>query len=937
MRKIVSFILLLCLAIGARSETVKQSLTGTSSAPTTPLDEGLYVFKCNGLFGLTTYMCAKGTNNANLSATTDRPTGIDAMRYVWRLKKEGKTWKIINVATGKQLTFESASNGGNVTLTDAGTAVTIEPNGEYVGLKNANGQYIDMGFSGTSPTTSSDGVSGSRRMTILKANITDITFYDITYNFKYNSDLIGSKSFVVESGQSLPQEAPTREELTSSYADPSLLDIAYPTVKATADAEYDVAVTIGSKFPVTLGNVTNNDFGPGTKFYTMKLNGKYVRYVRDENKDYFTANDDQSDNSDPYLFAITGDPVNGFNLYNGEVGASEVIYNNNPSNSDDEPISIEANPTGKWSIGKHPNGKIWLRQGNSDTWYMTSRNSKLGFWDKNNPVGSNVSEIEFAFVTAVPPATLQPGKTYTIQAKDASRGALFVADGSDKFDVCVNVDATNPNQQFAFVKEGNLLYLYNVGQKKFATRADNKVGASYIPTNYVTVVESDQEGYYHILFNGTEKLSISATDGCEVLNSNTVDDGNRLQFTLLDGTIDAEHLTQYIPVSKELASKIQQLKDPATFGQGVNTYGSNVSSYAELYNLILSYYADINNGGEYSLDLVQGLNELTDELIESIHLNMPETGKFYRFKNSNKYLTSNLQQGRMKMEATSTASNTRESIFFLTEENKLVAYANGLYTKNFTSGNYGFEAVGSAGNKVSFEDGNEGSASPVYHISCNNYYIYGASGNSVLDAGDGAGTDTGYDWTIEEVEYLPVVVSETVNHGTLYTPVALSLPKGLTAYTGGINGQMLSLKPVTDVIPANTAVVLQDDGTAERNETTRHIYLPVSNSNAPAVQENALSGQINTIAAVANAYTLQNKASGLGFYPFTGATLAGFKAYLLNGQGVRGFAFQEGETTSIEAAEGTQLNEPIYDLSGRRVQKATKGLFIVGGKKVFIK
>ena len=188
------------------------------------------------------------------------------------------------------------------------------------------------------------------------------------------------------------------------------------------------------------------------------------------------------------------------------------------------------------------------------------------------------------------------------------------------------------------------------------------------------------------------------------------------------------------------------------------------------------------------------------------------------------------------------------------------------------------------------------------------------------------------------MEYLPVAVSETVQYGTLYTPVALSLRSGLTAYTGTINGEWLHLNSVTGVIPAGSAVVLKDNGTAERNETNRLIYLPVSNSNAAAAEHNALLGQTNTIAVVTNAYTLQNNANtGLGFYPFIGTTLAGFKAYLLNGQGVRGFAFQEGETTSIEAAEGTQLNEPIYDLSGRRVQKATKGLFIVGGKKVLIK
>ena len=187
------------------------------------------------------------------------------------------------------------------------------------------------------------------------------------------------------------------------------------------------------------------------------------------------------------------------------------------------------------------------------------------------------------------------------------------------------------------------------------------------------------------------------------------------------------------------------------------------------------------------------------------------------------------------------------------------------------------------------------------------------------------------------MEYLPVDVSETVRYGTLYTPVALSLRENLTAYTGSINGDWLHLNPVTGVIPAGSAVVLKDAG-AQRDETTGHIYLQVSNSNVAAAQGNALAGQTTTIAKVANAYTLQNNATyGLGFYPFSGTTLAGFKAYMLNGSGVRGFAFQEGETTSIEAAEGTQLNEPIYDLSGRRVQKATKGLFIVGGKKVFIK
>ena len=954
MKKIFSFMLLLCLAVGAKAETVRQSLTGIGDATTEPLSGGLYVFKCNGQDGQITYMCAGGTNNSTFTATTTLPTGVDAMRYVWRLEQEGETWKIINAATGKQVTFESSVNKGSVTLTDVGTAVTIEVNGDYVGLKNANSQYIDMGYSGAAPVTWSGGVNSSRSMTIHQANITDIIFYAITYHFKYNGTQIGSKIYEVESGQSLPSTAPAGSDLTGSYIDPTLLDFAYPSGTATADAPYDVAVTISSSFPVTPGTVTT-DFGPGTKFYTMKLKGKYV--CKDENNDYFTASSDQSDNSEPYLFAITGDLLTGFNLYNSAVGATKVIYDNNPVDSDNDPIPTETSPNGKWSIGKHPSGKFWMRQGNSGTWYINSRASKLGFWNASWAVGNSGSEIEFTFVAAVPPAIIQPGKIYTIKPKDATRGALFVAGGTNVFDACggtaqnaanpgITIDADNTGQQFAFAKVGRLLYLYNVGQKKFATRGANwKVGASYIPSNYVTVVASDVDGYFHIQFDGTEKLNISTghQGGCAVLNWNTVDDGNRLQITEVGTSpITNETFSEFITASMDLPSKMSRVVDAANIGQGVNTYTSSLGDYTTLYNNLRTQYEAIRCG-ETTVEALNSIKTAADPLIGSTSLNMPEAGKFYRFKNSNKYLTSTLEEGRMKMVDASTAYNTRESVFFLTNDNKLIAYANGQYTQDFTNVNnntphYGFEAVGNEGNVVSFADGNVGSASLVYHISCGTRYIYGAASNSRLDAGGGAGTDAGYDWAIEKVEYLPVDVSNEVKYGTLYTPVALNLRSGLTAYTGTNNGEWLHLNPVADVIPAGSAVVLKDDGTAERNGTTGHIYLQMSNSNAAPAQNNALTGQITTIATVANAYTLQNNAEhGLGFYPFNGTNLAGFKAYMLNGSGVRGFAFQEGETTSIEAAEGTQLNEPIYDLSGRRVQKATKGLFIVGGKKVFIK
>ena len=78
----------------------------------------------------------------------------------------------------------------------------------------------------------------------------------------------------------------------------------------------------------------------------------------------------------------------------------------------------------------------------------------------------------------------------------------------------------------------------------------------------------------------------------------------------------------------------------------------------------------------------------------------------------------------------------------------------------------------------------------------------------------------------------------------------------------------------------------------------------------------------------------------------TGAafTNGAHKAYLklakntsAGSQAVNGFPFN-GTTTGIEQIEaGADAKNAIYDLSGRRVNKAAKGIYILNGKKVLVK
>ena len=66
-----------------------------------------------------------------------------------------------------------------------------------------------------------------------------------------------------------------------------------------------------------------------------------------------------------------------------------------------------------------------------------------------------------------------------------------------------------------------------------------------------------------------------------------------------------------------------------------------------------------------------------------------------------------------------------------------------------------------------------------------------------------------------------------------------------------------------------------------------------------------------------------------------GTERQGFKAYMKAGADVKGFALNFNEETLIRGIQQAEkANAPVFDLSGRRILKAQKGIFIINGKKV---
>ncbi len=87
--------------------------------------------------------------------------------------------------------------------------------------------------------------------------------------------------------------------------------------------------------------------------------------------------------------------------------------------------------------------------------------------------------------------------------------------------------------------------------------------------------------------------------------------------------------------------------------------------------------------------------------------------------------------------------------------------------------------------------------------------------------------------------------------------------------------------------------------------------------------------------------------SGNKFWYSKGSTkMKAFRAYFdfydvlteVEGAGARGIEFDFNNATGIQNIKGKTQNDGIYyDLSGRRVEKPTKGIYIVNGKKVVLK
>ena len=325
---------------------------------------------------------------------------------------------------------------------------------------------------------------------------------------------------------------------------------------------------------------------------------------------------------------------------------------------------------------------------------------------------------------------------------------------------------------------------------------------------------------------------------------------------------------------------------------------------------------------------------------------VPKVGRYYRLKNysSGNYISGNANDVKLLAAGKEAAS----TIFYIDENNALLFYNSGkyldCYNKRYSddakSGKFGYAYGGAKANVITYYN--------------NGAWTYGAGNDGAgLDRGTSNPDKDGYSWTIEEVESLPVTVT-SAGYATFYTPVELVVPTDskVTAHTVTVKGEYAILSDALTTIPANTGVILANEGTAN---------FTINNSGtAEAIEGNLMAGTVAKTLVTKpegkECYVLANGEDGVGLYVaaigtgenevrtkfYNGSHKAYLEVDVNTAQNISFYGFRFGgeddETTGVEKIEVVTENAVIFDLAGRRVSEITApGIYIIDGHKVLVK
>lgn len=516
----------------------------------------------------------------------------------------------------------------------------------------------------------------------------------------------------------------------------------------------------------------------------------------------------------------------------------------------------------------------------------------------------------------------------------------------------------------------------------------------------ITAGEEGYEGYFRLSFNKTNLLNVSTghcTDensSCVVTNWNTIDNGNNFyirevrDFREEDGEEmgaimeEVFHIGDATTVS-EMAAKLDGLLQHNSVGYPISTIRESLETVrTNIANGVPSYFFDL----EYHINAYKTTTEV----------NMPVSGNAYRiyakYANGDKRYLYRTEDGKLRMSdanqeptghtgtfilrSTDTAENGQGSYLFAHDSGEYMVYVSderqgvGNSSTGFVSayeqGDYDADVkLISTANKTATNYSTITAAGDFFGgflLQARNttdngdFYMMGGDGTdeSSINLHQASASSIYYTnirssiFYVEEASYPNVANMRCAaynrdgkSYASIWLPFDIEIPEGVEAYTARIdeaNSRLVLDLVEGDYLPAECAAILI--GATEEKTT-----LIPAKVKADVISSNQLKG--TNVAGQAPAtdkktFVLNGaKTKGIGFYPYTAANLPTYKAYIemdaeMAAQGLR-FSFATPTGIEETIVEGERETKVYYDLSGRRVAQPTKGLYIVNGKKMYIK
>ena len=544
--------------------------------------------------------------------------------------------------------------------------------------------------------------------------------------------------------------------------------------------------------------------------------------------------------------------------------------------------------------------------------------------------------------------TLSAGEKFVLKCKASDRGYLVYSTvegkGSDdepwvagtSYDKQPSdVDAEGVYKEWTYVTVNGSNYLFNV-EKKMSVLTGTGTTEELSFANRGTAFEliSGTDGVSNIKMNDRYLASAASWNGTHPVRRTTLDNGAKFYIEKVDASIDAT-----------LQSELEMRA----------TYGA-VDEWKTAQVAVLGYVGGYAKSEQANIEAINDFAGL-EAFINEKNVVALENGGYYFVKTGN---NQNAGQNRyMSYSGTDCyvyelADGEKPGVQYVWQFNapadggyKLQSCNLGKYLQTVAAGgvstiiadmDYGFkyEFTDNGFAEMTIKDGDD-KVLRTENLSGGKAYVNQWTNGTT-------NMNTNATWYIIPAEELNVSVDQ---YATIHLPFAVALSEGFEAYgVTNVSTSYATMSEAKTEIPANTGAILKGDG---------QCTLTIKDATT-AWGNNALEGTNVVTYLPKQAYILSGDGENIGFYRAllnmdengqvvgeeTGTCFknGANKAYLPVPAGENPGRFLNfdfgGTETGIEGIDSAKENAAavVYDLSGRRVKNAQKGIYIVNGKKV---